>query len=606
MTTTTLFLLVFLLLLPTALPRPEDSPPNHRPTNAYKTQQVQNAIRHAWHGYLDFAHLSDDLKPISQTGDKWLHARTTFYDALDTLYIAGLHNEFNSAISEIIDAQPIASTDTNGAPTQSNNLLTAFMGSKWWKPWKYWQYWHQGVPTSVIYPVKTFEYHIRIVGGLLGAYTMSGQRELLHSAQFAADCVLVAFNTPNGLPRAHTRIAHPTRTPVFSGIAQLLDLMRVSNDRTVWCNTLAGLGSFGIELRVLSRETGDPKYRQVADRLHQYVYQTWKNQTVRNRDGFQKLDWFVPPPSFVKKLNSDPCNAGDVGFGSGGDSYYEYLVKESLLNTPGPTDGAHPPASPVLMELYQALTHELHQGTRDVLPASENRVTRITENGRMKYMTNINSFTSSHLGCFAGGLLALGTSEMNQPVEDLKLAESITEQCAQSYLASPLGLGGETYKLNTIDGSIAIVNGKYQLRPEVVESLFVLWRITKDEKWREYGWNIFLNIEKHCKIATGGYSGIKNVNHKKIVHDDYQPSFFIAETLKYLFLMFAEDVNGEPLLPLGTYSLLCSILFFLFLCCFLLFADLFFCFFWSWFVVNRSICVYNRSASNESHITMWR
>ena len=158
--------LVFLLLLPTALPRPEESLPNNRPTNAYKTQQVQNAIRHAWHGYLDFAHLSDDLKPISQTGDKWLHARTTFYDALDTLYIAGLHKEFNSAISEIIDAQPIASTDantdTNGAPTPKNNLFTTFMGSKWWKPWKYWQYWHQGVPTSVIYPVKTFEYHIRI------------------------------------------------------------------------------------------------------------------------------------------------------------------------------------------------------------------------------------------------------------------------------------------------------------------------------------------------------------------------------------------------------------------------------------------------------------
>ena len=49
------------------------------------------------------------------------------------------------------------------------------------------------------------------------------------------------------------------------------------------------------------------------------------------------------------------------------------------------------------------------------------------------------------------------------------------------------------------------------LRPETVESSFILWRLTKNPKYRIWGWKIFKAFQKYCKISTGGYSSIKSV-----------------------------------------------------------------------------------------------
>jgi mannosyl-oligosaccharide alpha-1,2-mannosidase len=47
-------------------------------------------------------------------------------------------------------------------------------------------------------------------------------------------------------------------------------------------------------------------------------------------------------------------------------------------------------------------------------------------------------------------------------------------------------------------------------------------------------------IEKYCKAETG-YAGIRNVYTKDVAQDDVQQSFFLAETLKYLYLTFTDD-----------------------------------------------------------------
>ena len=86
--------------------------------------------------------------------------------------------------------------------------------------------------------------------------------------------------------------------------------------------------------------------------------------------------------------------------------------------------------------------------------------------------------------------------------------------------------------------------------------MFVLWRVTHDEKWREYGWKIFQNIYANCRIESGGFSGLKDAYANPVELDDYQPSFFIAETLKYLLLMFQDPPEGETdgvVLPLDQY-----------------------------------------------------
>ena len=73
-----------------------------------------------------------------------------------------------------------------------------------------------------------------------------------------------------------------------------------------------------------------------------------------------------------------------------------------------------------------------------------------------------------------------------------------------------------------------------------MEAYFYLWRMTKDPKYRDWAWDAVQAIEKHCKTDSG-YSGIRNVYDQNPQKDDVQQSFFFAETLKYLFLIFSDD-----------------------------------------------------------------
>ena len=83
-----------------------------------------------------------------------------------------------------------------------------------------------------------------------------------------------------------------------------------------------------------------------------------------------------------------------------------------------------------------------------------------------------------------------------------------------------------------------------------MESLYYLYRITGDKKYREWGWQIFLAFEKYTKVPDGGYSSINNVkNMGNPGFRDKQESFFLAETLKYFYLLFSD----QNLLPFDKY-----------------------------------------------------
>lgn len=91
----------------------------------------------------------------------------------------------------------------------------------------------------------------------------------------------------------------------------------------------------------------------------------------------------------------------------------------------------------------------------------------------------------------------------------------------------------------------------------------MLWRLTHDQKYRDWGWEAVLALEKHCRTAHG-YCGLRNVYQQEPQKDDVQQSFFLAETLKvgvdaqlmpqsfnnkkyilyalqYLYLLFSDD-----------------------------------------------------------------
>ncbi|KAJ7117470.1 glycoside hydrolase [Mycena epipterygia] len=83
---------------------------------------------------------------------------------------------------------------------------------------------------------------------------------------------------------------------------------------------------------------------------------------------------------------------------------------------------------------------------------------------------------------------------------------------------------------------------EYLLRPETVESLYIMWRVTGETKWREMGWRIFEAIERETRTPTG-YASLKTVEITPGIKEDEMPSYFLAETLKYLYLMF---INDDP------------------------------------------------------------
>lgn len=84
-------------------------------------------------------------------------------------------------------------------------------------------------------------------------------------------------------------------------------------------------------------------------------------------------------------------------------------------------------------------------------------------------------------------------------------------------------------------------NKYWSQRPEVIESLFVMWRLTHDPKYRRWGLEIAQSIEKWSRIPSGGYAGISDITSEPIIYNDRQESYFLAETLKYLYLLFGPD-----------------------------------------------------------------
>lgn len=157
-----------------------------------------------------------------------------------------------------------------------------------------------------------------------------------------------------------------------------------------------------------------------------------------------------------------------------------------------------------------------------------------------------------HLACFAGGMFALGAdgSPDDKAGHYLQLGAEIAHTCHESYDRTVLKLGPEAFKFDSGLEAVAVrQNEKYYiLRPEVIETYWYMWRFTHDPKYRQWGWEAAQAIDKYCRVS-GGFSGVKDVYSSNPTYDDVQQSFFLAETLKYLYLLFSSD----DLMPLESW-----------------------------------------------------
>ncbi|KAJ8770480.1 hypothetical protein K2173_017971 [Erythroxylum novogranatense] len=423
------------------------------PLDIQRREKVKDAMIHAWSSYEKYAWGHDELQPQSKNGvDSFGGLGATLIDALDTLYIMGLEEQFQRA------REWVANT----------------------------------LDFNKDYDASVFETTIRVVGGLLSAYDLSGDKVFLEKAKDITDRLLPAWNTPSGIPYNTINLAHGNaRNPGWTGGNSIL----------------ADSGTEQLEFIALSERTGDPKYQRVVEKVVEVLNGTYPD------DGL--LPIYINP-------HSGTASYSTITFGAMGDSFYEYLLKVWV-------QGNRTSAVRGYREMWEKSMKGLFSLVRRSTPSSFLYICE--KSGDM--LTD----KMDELACFAPGMLALGASGYGQTDSQkyLLLAEELAWTCYNFYQSTPTKLAGENYFFRS--GQDMNVGTSWNiLRPETIESLFYLWRLTGNKTYQEWGWNIFQAFEKNSRIETG-YVGLKDVNTG--VKDNMMQSFFLAETLKYLYLLFS-------------------------------------------------------------------
>ncbi len=86
--------------------------------------------------------------------------------------------------------------------------------------------------------------------------------------------------------------------------------------------------------------------------------------------------------------------------------------------------------------------------------------------------------------------------------------------------------------------TMEVTSPGYPLRPEILESAYILYHYTRDPAYRHMGAAIVNDLIRHCRV-NDGYTSIRDV--RTMEKADYMESFFLAETLKYAYLLFAPE-----------------------------------------------------------------
>ncbi len=320
--------------------------------------------------------------------------------------------------------------------------------------------------------VKDFEITIRLLGGLLSGYQLTGDKRLLELADDLGRRMLPMFDSPTGMPYEYVNL----RTGAVRGPD--------SNP--------AEVGSLLLEYGTLSRLTGKQVYYDKAKRALVQLYKRG------SRIGLVGSGIDVETGAW-----SDPT-AGIMG---GVDSYYEYVLKASLLF--GDADCA---------QMWRASEMAVDRYLSDPMPGSLWYGQADMNNGKRTHTYY------GALDAFFPAVLALsGDLERGQRLQN------------SSYRMWNLA-GIEPDRLDY--STMKIVDAAYPLRPEIVESTYYLYHYTHDPKYLAMGKTFFDALVKYCR-TDDGYASLSDVRSKK--QSDSMQSYFFAETLKYLYLLYAPD-----------------------------------------------------------------
>ena len=396
--------------------------------------RVKEEFLHAWNGYKRHAWGHDELRPLSRDGKDW-HAAPllmTPVDALDTLLLMGMTEEAEKTRAFVVE-----------------NL----------------RFDHD-------IEVKNFEITIRVLGGLLSAHQLTGDRRLLTMAEDLGRRLLPVFDSPTGMPYMYVNL----RTGRTSGAK--------SNP--------AEIGTLILEFGTLARLTGKPEYFDKPKRALVELFRRRSRLGLVGEEIDVETGAWVNPASHV---------------GGAIDSYYEYLLKcERLFGD-----------------------RECGAMWRESIAAVHRHLARDGANGLWYGQADMNTgrmtaTTYGALHAFLPGVLALSG--------DLRRARRL--QASGLKMWTLHGIEPEELDFE----AMRVVRPGYQLRPEIVESAYYLHRYTRDPRYLEQGRTFLDDLVRHCRTDTG-FTILKSVVTKE--KGDLMHSFFLAETLKYLYLLFAPD-----------------------------------------------------------------
>jgi mannosidase alpha-like ER degradation enhancer 2 len=394
--------------------------------------QVRGEFLYAWNAYKQYAWGHDELRPLSKGHHDW-HSSSllmTPVDALDTMILMGLADEANKT-REFIATHLSFDQDIE---------------------------------------VKNFEITIRLLGGLLSSYQLSGDQRLLDLADNLGNRLLPVFNSPTGMPYMYVNL-------------------KTGKTRGSESNP-AEIGTLLLEFGTLSKLSGKPIYYDKAKRALVELY------SRRSAIGLVGSTINVETGKWIDTTSH---------ISGGIDSYYEYLLKSWLLFE-----------DKDCKKMWEASIKAVNKYLADN-----------TKNGLWYAQADMN--TGKRISTQFGALDAFFPAVLARS-GDLDRARRLEDSAYKMW--TTFGIEPEALDYTTMK----IISPGYQLRPEIIESAYYLEYFTKDPRYQEMGSTFILGLVRYCKTEAG-FAALSDVETK--TKRDSMESYFLAETLKYLYLLFA-------------------------------------------------------------------
>jgi mannosyl-oligosaccharide alpha-1,2-mannosidase len=478
-----------------------------------RAKSVRDAMRYTFWKYKENAWGCDDILPVSGGNSTSRNGWGAFIvDSASTLALMGLWDELAHSVEHILAIDF----------TKAKDL------------------------------VDPFETTIRYLGGLLSIVELYDvgliPEDILHAE--ARDLILQhavtlagnlapAYDTPTGMP--WPRVDFETRQGQSNPSFDFNDDL-AKRDYDHPAIGPARTGSSILENRVLTRLTGDVIYTQNSTKA--WAPLVWSNW---------RTSWAGMVDAPIDIMTGEPVGR-QRHWDGGHDSYYEYLLKITLLAPPSD------PHIDVYKERFIQAAYSLRKHLSSRSAPAPKHIMQHLFIGRQndKHYEN----QQGHLACFAPGTILLASKFYDQPYLRT-FALALLEGCRHTYTSTPTKIGPETWswipKFSYDDPLYVVETTRqqrevlksgfwareptYKGRPEYVESLFYAWRVTGEQRYREWAWEAFSAMEEHCK-APFGYAQLADVYDTQTKGEgkwvDLQESFWPAETLKYLWLTFAD------------------------------------------------------------------